>query len=105
MQGRLVSNQGADYLMSEKIFQKYKLSGDLISFWYNYKARHNALPCYYTLSLWYANQSASCVLDGYSIESTAHVLNGCSKLKNNYSKSTTALLKKSVAKSNHVRTR
>ena len=37
-------------------------------------------------SLWYTNQSASCVLDGYSIESTAHVLNGCSKLKNNYSK-------------------
>ena len=28
----------------------------------------------------------NCVLDGYSTESTAHVLNGCSKLENNYSK-------------------
>ena len=84
MQGRLVGNQGANCLMSQNIFRNYKLSDDLISFWY--KARHNFLPHYYTLSLWYANQSASCVLDGYSIESTVHVLNGCSKLKNNYSK-------------------
>ena len=38
------------------------------------------------LSLWYANQSVSCVLDGYYAESTAHVLNDCSKLKNNYSR-------------------
>ena len=70
--------------MSQNIFRNYKLSDDLISFWY--KARHNVLPCYYTQSLWYTNQSATCVLNGYSIESTAHVLNGCSKLKNNYSK-------------------
>ena len=84
MQGRLVGNQGADYLMSQNIFRNYKLSDDLISFWY--KARHNVLPCYYTQSLWYTNQSASCVLGGYSVESTTHVLDGCSKLKNNYSK-------------------
>ena len=49
MQGRLVGNQGADYLMSQNIFRNYKLSDDLISFWY--KARHDVLPCYYTLSL------------------------------------------------------
>ena len=84
MQGRLVGNQGADYLMSQNIFRNYKLSDHSISFWY--KARHNILPCYYTQSLWYTNQSASCVLDEYSIESTTHVLNGCSKLKNNYLK-------------------
>ena len=33
MQGRLVGNQGADYLMSQNIFRNYKLSDDLISFW------------------------------------------------------------------------
>ena len=45
MQGRLVGNQGADYLMSQNIFRNYKLSDDLITFWY--KARHNVLPCYH----------------------------------------------------------
>ena len=54
MQGRLVDNQGADYLMSQNIFRNYKLSDDLISFWF--KARHNVHPCYYTQSLWYTNQ-------------------------------------------------
>ena len=55
---------------------------ELMQFWY--KARHNVLPCYYTLSLWYPNQSATCTLDGYSTESTSHVSNGCKKLKHNY---------------------
>ena len=38
------------------------------------------------MSSLYPNQPITCVLDGYHIESTAHVLNGCQKLKNNYSK-------------------
>ena len=56
----------------------------MVYFWY--KARHNVLPFYYTLSLWYPNQPTACVLDGYHIESTAHILNGCQKLKTNHSK-------------------
>ena len=84
MQDRLVDNKSADNLMSQNILLNCKLMDQLIYFWY--KARHNVLPCYYTLSLWYPNQPTTCALDGYHIESTAHVLNGCQKLKNNYSK-------------------
>ena len=84
MQGRLVDNKSANNLMSQNIFRNCKLTDQLIYFWY--KARQNVLPCYYTLSLWYPNQPTTCALDGYHIESTAHVLNGCQKLKNNYSK-------------------
>ena len=84
MQGRLVDNIGADYLMSQDIFRNHKLTDELIHFWH--KARHNVLPCFYTLSLWYSNQPANCVLDDYRIESTALVLNGCKNLRGNYSK-------------------
>ena len=48
MQGQLVDNKSADYLMSQNIFRNCKLTDELIYFWY--KARHNVLPCYYTLS-------------------------------------------------------
>ena len=75
MQGRLVGNKSADYLMSQNIFRNCKLTDELTYFWY--KARHNVLPCYYTLSLWYPNQPTTCVLDGYHIESSVHALNGC----------------------------
>ena len=68
----VVDNKNADYLMSQNIFRNWKLTDELIYFWY--KARRNVLPCYYTLSLWYPNQPTTCVLDGYHIESTAHVL-------------------------------
>ena len=84
MQGRLVDNIKANYLMSQNIFRNYKLTDEFINFWY--KARHNVLPCFYTLSLWYSNQPANCVLDDYRIESTAQVLNGCKNLRGNYSK-------------------
>ena len=83
MQCRLVDNIGANYLMSQNIFRNYKLTDEKIHFWY--KARHNVLPCFNTLSLWYSNQSVNCVLDDYRIESTAHVLNGCKNLRGNYS--------------------
>ena len=41
---------------------------------------------FYTVSLWYSNQPANCILDDYRIESTAHVLNGCKNLRGDYSK-------------------
>ena len=47
-QGRLVDNKSADYLMSQNIFRNCKLTDELIYFWY--MARHNVLPCYYTMS-------------------------------------------------------
>ena len=40
----------------------------------------------YTITIVCKSISELCILDGYSIESTVHVLNGCSKLKNNYLK-------------------
>ena len=51
MQGRLIDIRGADYLLSQRVFRNYKLSENLVTFWY--KARHNVMPCNYTLSLWY----------------------------------------------------
>ena len=84
MQGHLIDNEKADYLSSQNIFHNHKITDELMQFWY--KARRNVLPCYYTLSLWYPNQSATCALDGYKTESTSHILKGCKKVKHNYTK-------------------
>ena len=43
MQGRLIDIRGADYLLSQSVFRNYKLSENLVTFWY--KARHNVMPC------------------------------------------------------------
>ena len=83
VQGRLLDNIDADYLLSQNIFRNYKFSDHLVEFWY--KARHNVIPCNYTLSIWYPQQSPSCKIDGYSLDSMAHILNGCREFKNNYS--------------------
>ena len=74
MQGHVVGNDGADYLISQDIFHNHKVAVEPMQFWY--KARHDVLSCYYILALWYQNQSASCALDGYNTESSSHVLNG-----------------------------
>ena len=66
MQGRLIDIRGADHLLSQSVFRNYKLSENLIIFWY--KARHNVVPCNYTLSLWYPRQSAACELENYHLE-------------------------------------
>ena len=42
MQGRLVDNKSADYLMSQNIFRNSKLTDELI--YILYKARHNVPP-------------------------------------------------------------
>ena len=84
MQGRLYNIDGADYLLSQNIYRNFRLSDNLVPFWY--RARHNVLPCNYMLSLWYANKTPTCSLDGYYLESMSHVLNGCKKFSNNYSK-------------------
>ena len=83
MQGRLLDNIDADYLLSQNIFRNYKFSDNLVQFWY--KARHNVIPCNYTCSSWYPQQSPSCKIDDYSSDSMAHILNGCREFKTNYS--------------------
>ena len=82
MQGRLIDIPGANYLLSQNIYRNYKIKDDLISFWY--KAKHNVLPCNYTLSIWYPGQSPACAMDGYRLESMSHILNGCTEFRNNY---------------------
>ena len=47
MQGRLIDIRGADYLLSQSVFRNYKLTENFVTFWY--KARHNVMPCNYTL--------------------------------------------------------
>ena len=74
----------ADYLLSQHIFKSYKLSDKLIQFWY--KAKHNVIPCNYTLSLWYPERDSFCPLDDYPIETMSHLLNSCKIFKDNYSK-------------------
>ena len=59
MQDRLVGSDGADYLSSQNFFLNHKVADKPIQFWYT--ARHNSLPCYYTLSLQYRNQSTTIV--------------------------------------------
>ena len=92
MQGRLIDIRGADYLLSQSVFRNYKLSENLVTFWY--KARHNVMPCNYTLSLWYPEQSAACQLDNYHLESMSHILNGCKQLQKNYTKRHDRILEK-----------
>ena len=83
VQGRLLDNNNADYLLSQNIFRTYKLSDNLVQFWY--KARHNVVLCNYSLSIWYPQQSPDCKIDGYHLESMGHILNGCKEFRNNYS--------------------
>ena len=93
MQGRLIDIRGADYLLSQEcIFKNYKLSENLVTFWY--KARHNVMPCNYTLSLWYPEQSAACQLDNYHLERMSNILNGCKQLQKNYTKRHDRILEK-----------
>ena len=82
MQRRLIDIPGADYLLSQNIYRNYKIKDDLVSFWY--KAKHNVLPCNYTLSIWYPGQSLACTFNGYRLESMSHILNGCKEFRNNY---------------------
>ena len=79
VQGRLLDNIDAEYLLSQNIFRNCKLSDNRFQFWY--KARHNVISCNYTLSIWYPQQSPFCRIDSYSLDSMAHNLNGCRELK------------------------
>ena len=92
MQDRLADNDGADYFSSQNIFRNHKVADELIQFWY--KARHNVLRRYYTLSLWYSDQSATCALDGSIIESASHLLNDCKKFKHNCTRRHDRLIEK-----------
>ena len=99
MQGTFVDIKNADYLLSQNIFQNFKISANLISFWR--KSRHNVLSCHFTLSLWYPEHSPERPLDRYKLESISHVLNGCKEIKNNYSKRHDAILDKVVSELKH----
>ena len=83
MQGRLIDNNSGDYLLSQHIYRNYKFNDQLPQFWYN--AKRNVIKCNYTLSLRYDNADPKCQLCNYPLESMAHVLNGCKKLRDNYS--------------------
>ena len=82
MQGALVNLPFLDYLLSQDIFKNVLFPDKLISFWY--KMRHNVLSCNFTLSKWYGTDPRS-KIDGYHIESMAHLLNSCKEFKKNYS--------------------
>ena len=82
MQGTLVNLPFLDYLLSQDIFKNVLFPDKLIRFWY--KMRHNVLSCNFTLSKWYGTDPR-CKIDGYHIESMAHLLNSCKKFKKNYS--------------------
>ena len=84
MQGTTFALDDADYLLSQNIFKNFKLSDKLIQFWY--KARHNVIPCNYTLSLWYPQHEPACTIDNYPKETVSHLLNSCKNFKDNYSK-------------------
>ena len=100
MQGRLLDNIDADYLLSQNVFRNYKCSDTLVQFWY--KARHNVIPCNYMLSIWYPQQSPPCKIDGYILDSMAHILNGCGEFKNNYSTRHNTLVEKIASELPHV---
>ena len=46
--------------VKKRMLLRMLLSENLVTCWY--KARHNVMPCNYTLSLWYPEQSAACQL-------------------------------------------
>ena len=102
MQGRVhvLDNINANYLLSQNIFRNYKLSDNLVQFWY--KARHNVIPCNYTLSFWYPQQSLSCKIDGYGLDTMAHISNGCREFKNNYSTRHKTRVEKTASELPHV---
>ena len=95
----LIDINNADYLLSQNICRNFKITDNLISFWY--KARHNVLPCHYPLSLWYPEHSPECRLDGYYLHSISHILNGCKEIKNNYSKRHDYILEKISSELRH----
>ena len=84
MEGTFIDIENPDYLLSQNIFRNVKITDSLMSFWY--KARHNVLPCHYTLFLWYPEHAPDCHLNQYKLERMAHILNGCKEINNNYSK-------------------
>ena len=81
---RTVVRHRWSYLLSQNICRNFRLSDNLVQFWY--RASNNVLPCNYTLSLWDANKNPTCSLDGYHLENMSHVLNGCRQFSKNYSK-------------------
>ena len=81
MQGILIDLPNTDYLLSQDIFRNTNWPDKLVIFWF--KMRHNVTACNYTLSLWYGS-SPTCALDGYRLESMAHLLNGCKEFKDVY---------------------
>ena len=89
----------ADYLLSQNIYRNFKITDNLIGFWY--KAKHNVLPCHYTLSLWYPEHSPECCLDGYYLDCMSHILNGCKEIKNSYSKRHNYILEKISSELKH----
>ena len=82
MQGTLIDLPNTDDLLSQDIFRNTNWPDKLVIFWF--KMRHNVTACNYTLSLWYGS-SPTCALDGYRLESMAHLLNGCKEFKDVYS--------------------
>ena len=82
MQGTLIDLPNTDYLLSQDILRNTNWADKLVIFWF--KMRHNVTSCNYTLSLWYGS-SPTCALDGYRLESMAHLLNGCKEFKDVYS--------------------
>ena len=71
-----------DYFLSQDIFKNVQFADKLVQFWY--KMRYNVLSCNVTLSKW-NGVDAKCVIDGYPIESMAHLLNSCKEFNRNYS--------------------
>ena len=81
MQGTLVNLPFLDYLLSQDIFKNVLFPDKLISFWY--KMWHNLLLCNLTLLKWYGTDPR-CKIDGYHIESMAHLFKRCKEFKKNY---------------------
>ena len=84
LQGKFVDIKNSDYLQCQSIFRNFKISANLISFWY--KSRHNVLPCHYTHHCGILSIHVNVDWKAFWLESISNVLNGCKEIKNNYSK-------------------
>ena len=86
LQGKLACIDAADHSVSHSIYKNAAIGEDVLKF--TIKARLQVLPTKYNLSTWYPDiHSPLCIHHHNSeqhLESTAHILNGCSAYKNAY---------------------
>ena len=83
MQGNFLGMQDVNKKLSNTILYNWNVDENLVKFFI--KSRLNIIPTNFNIFIWNRTHNPKCYLCQHRTESTAHVLNGCSILRNFYS--------------------